>query len=226
MQRIEACVIGVAAVHDVDGAGLGHDQIERVDVTHFSVRDVDEGRDVAAQIEQRVHLHGGLCALEVRPREHRQAQVDRRGIECVNRLFEFHIERIVDIQYTSTTNQNLGEVGKDSPIVNLVGVGQGTARNLATNARVIQLRSHRSETRFDIAQTFAKRQLRKCQTQKLIATRKLSLTFVARVTTNTFVEFVPRQELHELSKHQDTLVHKSNSKTGKCVSRLNFDMAS
>ena len=118
------------------------------------------------------------------------------------------------------------EVAEDLPIARLVGLGQGTPWHVSAYTGVIEFGPNGLETGLDVPQALAKRELSKCQTQKLIATRKLSLTFVARVTTNTFVEFVPRQELHELSKHQDTLVHKSNSKTGKCVSRLNFDMAS
>ena len=64
MQDVKAREIDVAAIHDVDRAGFGDQQIERMNVVQLAVRDVNEARDVAAQIEQRVHLHRGLGRSE------------------------------------------------------------------------------------------------------------------------------------------------------------------
>ncbi len=60
VQPIQAGEIDVPAVHDIDGAGLGHEHVERMHVVHLSVGNMDETRDVAAQIQQCVHLYGGL----------------------------------------------------------------------------------------------------------------------------------------------------------------------
>jgi len=43
------------------------------------VQDVNEGGDVAAQIEQRVQFDGGLGRAEHGPRKYRQTQIDGRG---------------------------------------------------------------------------------------------------------------------------------------------------
>ena len=48
MQREEALEVDVAAIHDVDGAGLGKQQIEDVHVVHLAVGDMDERWDIAA----------------------------------------------------------------------------------------------------------------------------------------------------------------------------------
>ena len=225
-EAVQPLEIHIAAIHYIERADFEEQLIEHVHIVHFSRGNVDETGNVAAEVEKRVQLHSALATTKLGPRKQTQAQVDGRGIERVNRLFEFHIEWIVDIQLASAANQHLREVGEDSPIVNLIGVGQSAARNLAANARVIQLRTHRSQTGFDVAKTFAKRQLRESQTQKLIATRKLALTFVAGITTNTLVEFVPGQELHELSEHQRPIVHTSTSHTWKPESRADCDVAS
>ena len=41
-----------------------------MDIVQLAVGDVDEARDVAAQIQQCVHLHRGLGRAEMRPWEH------------------------------------------------------------------------------------------------------------------------------------------------------------
>ena len=42
MQRVQPREVDVAAIHDVEGTGLGKQQIEHVDVVQLAVGDVDE----------------------------------------------------------------------------------------------------------------------------------------------------------------------------------------
>src|ERR1700748_3206878 len=88
MQHVEPGEIDIAAIHDVDRARLGKQQVERVNVVQFAVRDVDEARDVAAQVQQRVHLDRRLGRAEMRPRKDRQTKVDGRRIERIDRVGE------------------------------------------------------------------------------------------------------------------------------------------
>ena len=60
MQHMKSCEIDVAPIHNVDRSRLQEQEIERVHVVQLAVGDVDEARNAAAQIEQCVHLHGGL----------------------------------------------------------------------------------------------------------------------------------------------------------------------
>ena len=60
MQRMQAGKIDISAIHDVDRAGFGEQHIKRMNIVQLAVGDMDEAWNVAAQIEQRVHLHGGL----------------------------------------------------------------------------------------------------------------------------------------------------------------------
>jgi hypothetical protein len=50
VQPIQAAEIDIPTVHDIDGAGLGHEHIERMHVVPLSLGNMDETRDVAAQI--------------------------------------------------------------------------------------------------------------------------------------------------------------------------------
>ncbi len=56
MQHMEAGEIDITPIHNVDGSRLREQKIERVNVVQLAIRNVDEARDVAAQVQQRVHL--------------------------------------------------------------------------------------------------------------------------------------------------------------------------
>jgi hypothetical protein len=71
----------------------------------LAVRDVDEAWDIAAQIEQRVHLHGGFGGPEMGPIEHRHAQIDGRGIQRIDAVGQIHVQAI-DV---CLSDQPLGE---------------------------------------------------------------------------------------------------------------------
>ena len=69
VQHIKAGKVDVATIHDVDGSGFRQEHIEGMNVVQLAIRDVDKLRNVAPQVEQRVHLHRRLGGAEVRPRE-------------------------------------------------------------------------------------------------------------------------------------------------------------
>ena len=97
MEGVEPAKINVAAIHHIDGSGLRHDQIERCGIAHFAVRNMDKAGDRTAQIEQRVHLHGRFGRTKIGPRKQRQAQIDRRAIESINRIGEIEPDIIADV---------------------------------------------------------------------------------------------------------------------------------
>ena len=96
----------------------------------LAIRDADERGDVAVQVEQRVHFDGGFVLSELRPRKQRQAQIDGGGIQRIQTLVEIHTDRI-------DADQDLGEVGKDTPVPRLISVGQCGARHFALEAHVV-----------------------------------------------------------------------------------------
>lgn len=90
---------------------------------HLAVADEDERRDIAAQIGQRMHLHGRLGGAERRPREEGETQIDRRRIERVDSVLQVDAERLVRIQPSCDADQALREVAVDAPVPNGVGIG-------------------------------------------------------------------------------------------------------
>src|SRR5580693_6135081 len=90
--------IDIAPIHDVDCARLREQQVERVNVVQLAIRHVDEAREVAAQVQQRVHLDRRFGGAEMRPRKDRQTKVDRRRVERIDRVGEIETQILIDLQ--------------------------------------------------------------------------------------------------------------------------------
>ena len=103
----------------------------------LAIRDADERGDVAVQVEQRVHFDDGFVLSELRPRKQRQAQIDGGGIQRIQTLVEIHTDGIGSAEGSRDADQDLGEVGKDTPVTRLISVGQCGARHLALEAHVV-----------------------------------------------------------------------------------------
>jgi len=137
---------------------------------------INNGRNAAAQIEQSVHFDRVIVAPELRLGKHRQTQIDGSGVQRIDGLVQLHAKWLVAIQRASLGNEHPREIGKDGPVAGFVGVRQRVARDQAAEAPVIKP-PLRAQTRFDLAQAFAPGELRKGQTQKLVATEE-ALHFV------------------------------------------------
>ena len=133
VKAVQPLEVEKAPIHDVEGTKLGQQLIEDVDLVHLAVADVDEGRDVAAKIEQRVQFDRRLGAAKWRPRKHREAQIDSGRIQGVDRFLQIDTKGFVDIQPSRDPDQALGEVGIHAPVANGIGVGECVARYHRTN---------------------------------------------------------------------------------------------
>lgn len=51
VEGVEAAKVQVAAVHDVEGAGLGQEQVEDVDIVQFAIGDVDKRGNIAFKVK-------------------------------------------------------------------------------------------------------------------------------------------------------------------------------
>ena len=78
--------VDIAPVHDVKAASFEGDPVENADVVELAVGNVDEGRNVAPQAEQRMELDRAFVFTEARPRKQRQAQVDGGRVERISRV--------------------------------------------------------------------------------------------------------------------------------------------
>jgi hypothetical protein len=121
------------------------------------------------------------------------------------------------------TDQHLSEIGEDVPVVSAVGIGQRAPRDLATEARVVELGLECPQARLDVAQAFAKGELRERQAEKLVPTREAARTTVSAVSPHARVEIVSWNEVHDLSEHKSSRVHASSSSLWDESQRLDSD---
>ena len=173
----------------------------------FSIGNLNESGDRAAQVEQGVHLYRSLLLAKVRPRKDREAEINRGGVQCVHGGVEVDAERVGRIHRTSDMNRRLREVGVDAPIAGLIGVRQSGPRNVPAESEVIKLLRHGTQAGFAVAQTLAKSQLRETHAQKPIPAGKTARFVIASVARHAFLEFVDGQVFHPLGEDQLACVH-------------------
>src|SRR5450631_2143787 len=113
----------------------------------------------------------------------------------------------VDIQLASDADQALREVGVDAPVARGVRIGQRIARDLTADTHVVELLGLRAQTRFDVPQALAKRQLRKRHAQKLILTGEALDLVVAPIARYASRQGLLRKVFHELRKYQFPRMH-------------------
>ena len=86
----------------------------------FASGNADKRGDVTPQLQQRVHLEGGLVPAELGPGEQREAQIDGGRVQSVETLIEIHADRIAGVQRPRDANQDLGEIGIDPPVAEAI----------------------------------------------------------------------------------------------------------
>jgi hypothetical protein len=114
MQRVKPREVQIAAIHDVNCPGLQHHDVEHIDVAQLDVGEVDEAGNVAAQVEQRVHLHRRLGGAKQRPREERQIQIDGRRVQRLGRILQLDAKAVARMEFARLHDQALGEFGMDT----------------------------------------------------------------------------------------------------------------
>ena len=207
LEDVETLEVQVGAIDHIERTGLRRDVIEDVDVVPFSFGNLNECGDRTAQVKEGVHLDRGLGGPEASPWEHRQTEVDSRGIQGIHRVVEIEAERLVGVHGAGQADEHLSEVGVDAPVVRLVGVGQRRSRNLAAKAHVIEFVLHRTQAGFDVAETLAVGQLCEGHTQELIEAGKPAEFVIPPVPRHALLELVGREVIHQLGEDDAADVH-------------------
>lgn len=81
MKSVEPGIVQIGAVQDVEGSRLQREVVEDSDIVRLSIRHMDKRRERSSQIEKRMDLDNAFAFAELGPREKRETQVDRGGIE-------------------------------------------------------------------------------------------------------------------------------------------------
>ena len=161
------------------------------------------------QVEQSMHLDGRLVATKPGPGKQLEAQVDGGRVQRVEALIQFHAHGVLGVHRPRDANQYLREIGEDAPVVGFVGVGQCGAGDAAAETEVVELAAHSAQTGFDVAQTVAVSQLRKCHRQVLVPTGKAALSGISVVVRHAAAELAIGKEADQLGEDGPAFVHPS-----------------
>lgn len=222
MQRLQSGEIEVAAVDDNNRSGRPVNQVEHIDVVHLAGRDMDEDGDGAAQIDDGVGLDRCLGRAEVRPGEQRQAQVDGRRIQRIERLLETQTAVLALMQLDCDGNQPMAEGFEQTPVAPLVGIGQGGAGNLAANPDVVELGALRVQAGHQIAQALASGELGIGDAEKMVPGREVPDAVVRGEPIDQMLEVAERHKTQQLRENRLAAIHgvapfaeKSGNDTGQ-----------
>ena len=198
--------------------------IQHVDLVGLAVRDMNESRDIAAQVQQGMQLDRCLGGTKRRPWKQRQAQVDGRGIQCVDRVVQVDAEAVVAIQLARTPDKQRRQVCPDAPVASLVGIGQRRTPDRRAKAHAVQLRLVGQQTGFDVAQTLAVSQLCEGHGAELLGATQTAHAGIAAITRHDARKAGPRHELHELREQRLAQVHSSPPEVSTSGSYSNRNM--
>ena len=133
IENIEPGEVVIAPIHDIEAACLEDHLIEDIDIVQLAVRNMDEGRNISLQIEERMQLDCTFVFAKTSLGNGRQTQIDGCRIEGIDRLFQLQAKAVSAIQLARRLDQTEGEVLVNAPVAGLVGVGQSNAGDSAAN---------------------------------------------------------------------------------------------
>jgi len=122
MDSIKATEIQIPTVDNIEGSWFEDQLIEDVDVVNFAMSDNNEEGNTSPEVQESVQFHSGFVGSEFGPRKKRQTQIDGGGIQGIGRLIQFDTEGIVGVEATLLADEDLGKIGIDSQIPDLIGM--------------------------------------------------------------------------------------------------------
>ena len=209
MQLVESDKIQITPVHHVKRACFDGQNIQDIDFVQLAIADVNKGGDSPSQIQEGMQFDSPLGGSKLRPRKQVQTQIDGCGIQSVNRVLQIVNKVVLTVELASPANQYCSQVGPNSPIAPLVGVGQSRALDGIAKAHAVELALIGQETNFDISQRLAPRELSKGHRPKLLGTRQAPGTGIAAIARHNPPKARPRNKRHGLCKDGLSDMHES-----------------
>lgn len=175
------CDLRLAAVHQVVCACLEKQVIEPSHIVFSCSSDMNTCGNGASKIDLGVHLDAGLGLTEVSPREKRQRQIDRGGIQGIDRVVEFDAKILVDVEWPCLANETLGQVLPNPPVARFVGFGKCRSCDLLGEAKVIKSFGTSVETGGNVAQSISRCELRKHHADELLTALEMTDTLFCAI---------------------------------------------
>ena len=208
MEVIQAGKVDVAAIHHNKASGFGNDTIQHMRIAGMSACDVDQHGNSALHVSNVFSFTAALERSMRRPGKQRQAQIDDRRIQGIERAVQIQTQIHVPIKWPCLLNQMLSKIRIDSPVSSFIGIGKSRPFYRRSKSGVIELPAMCGETDFDVAETFTMSQLSKSHRQELFPTGQIPNTPIAVVAMHESIEIVMRNKLKQLSENGLSTVHR------------------
>jgi hypothetical protein len=140
--------------------------------------------------------------------EQTQTQVDRSGIQRVNRVLQVQPNQVgVAVKLARSTNKQGCHVALNAPVAQLVGIGQCRSMNAVSKPHCIKFARVGAQRHFDIAKAFAPGQLRKRHHAKLFRATHTLHARVALVSIDDATKTGQWHKFHDLRKERLADMH-------------------
>lgn len=209
MQPEQSVEVEVSSVENIDAACLKDHAIQEVDVMDRPIGNADEYRDLALNVDLSVQLNCSLRSSECRPRKHGKAQVNGGSVHGVNHLVDVQPVGVASMQSTRLPYENLGDCLIDSPIPQLVCVGEIRSRHVASDSHRVKVIAA-TQARFNIPQPFAKGDLRKSHRKELIASSHTTALARRRMSGNASLKLFAVEDIHDLGENKAAFIHEAS----------------
>ncbi len=203
----QASEVHVAAVHQIERASFEEQVIEPSHVVLARSSDMNACRDWSAQIDLGVHLDAGLGLAEIRPRKERQRQIDRGGIQSIDRVVEVDAKIFACVKRSRLADEALRKIFPNPPVARFVGFGKCRSGNLLGEAKVIESLGASVETGGDVAQSISRCELGKHHADELLTALEMANTLFRPIPGDESGKSLAFDEFDDLGEDVSTGVH-------------------
>ncbi len=205
--QMEAGEIHVAAIHDVERAGLENQLVEPKHVVLSGSSNEDTGGNRTPQIDLSVHLDSGLGLSEVCPRKKGERKIHSRRVQGINRVVDLQPQVFARVQRPGFAHERLGQILPKPPVALFVGIGESGFGNRLPEAQMVAGSRSRIQAVGNVAQSFPPSQLSESHADELLAATKMPDAGLRVVTLHQAVEGLSVDQIEELSQYKSAGIH-------------------
>ena len=202
----ESGKVQVSTVEYIDTSSFKKHPIHEVNVMNRSVCNLHEYRDRSSQVNLSVKLNRGFGFPEISPWKHRQAQINRGSIDCINHLVDVESVGVFAIKSSRLADQNLCECFVNTPVTMLVRISEIGSCDVASDTHRVEMRAS-SQTSFNISKTLPESDLSKSHRKKLISGSHAFTRSRHRVKLHAAIELLTMDQISDLSENKASSVH-------------------
>jgi len=207
MEAKQPLKIHVTLIHHIEGPCFEDQHIEHPRIVGLAIGEVNKRWDCAPKVQKGMDLDRRLGGPKQGPSKVANAQVDGAEVQGMDRLLQIQPQVLLAVNSAGTANQRSGQIGPDSQVPALVGLGKGTSLDRASKAHAIEFVRVRAQPRLDVSRRPSPLQLRKSHDSKLLGRRQRPHACISLITLQNSGETRPRDELHDLCKQRLADVH-------------------